>query len=123
MNFFSCTCGGRKKSRIRAGYRSHARATLQATQAGEGAMTPDEVLKIFEDAYVDDLVSPVDDATAGLAAWISQNHETLSVDDFALLTAVGAVLYSKGMDARLETPAWAKTAADTLVEAFRLKKK
>ena len=87
------------------------------------SMTPDEVLTIFENLYVEDRVSSIDDATAGLAGWISRRSGSLSVEDVQLLTAVGAVLYSKGMEARLETPASAKTAADALVEAFRLKKK
>jgi putative N-acetylmannosamine-6-phosphate epimerase len=84
---------------------------------------PDQhyVLKIFENLYVEDRVIGVDDATAGLAGWIAEKAATLTDDDFALLTAVGAVLFSKGAEARMEVPQHASTAANILIDGLMQK--
>ncbi|VVE84959.1 hypothetical protein [Pandoraea sputorum] len=64
-------------------------------------MTHDEVLKTFEDLYVEGRVAPLDDALAAYAGWIAAQRERLNEDDVAVLMSAGGALFKAGMAKRV----------------------
>jgi hypothetical protein len=84
-------------------------------------MTPYEVLKLFEDGYVDDHAPKIDDATAALAQWLSDNKDVLTPFDWQLLVNIGMTLFEKGMEARMERDGPAGRAMELLLDALRKK--
>ncbi|MGF7191921.1 hypothetical protein JOE11_004994 [Robbsia andropogonis] len=64
-------------------------------------MTPYEVLKLFEDGYLEDIAPSIDDATAKFALWLSTNRASLTSDDWEILVGVGRTLLVKGIEARI----------------------
>lgn len=64
-------------------------------------MTHDEVLKTFEDLYVEGRTVPLDDTLARYAGWMAAQWERLDEDDVAVLMAVGGALFKAGMERRV----------------------
>ena len=84
-------------------------------------MTPYEVLKLFENGYVADQAPKVDDAAASLAQWLSDNEGMFTPFDWELLVNIGATLFEKGMEARMERHGPAGRATEALLDALRKK--
>ena len=63
-------------------------------------MSSTEILKAFEGAYALNPLASLDDATQNLSTWIAENRGGLSDQDFATLTAIGGVLFGRGLETR-----------------------
>lgn len=85
-------------------------------------MTPFDVIRMFERRYANDEAPIVDDAISDLASWLAANRDKLSLEDVQCLLNVGATLFEKGMEARLERPGPASRVTAELMEQLRTKR-
>ncbi|WP_024904442.1 hypothetical protein [Robbsia andropogonis] len=85
-------------------------------------MTPDQVITLFEDGYVNDTAPKVDDATASLAIWLSKNQHLLTPPEWSALVAIGSTLFERGMGDRMERSGFAGRAADMLLDKLQAKR-
>ncbi|MCP1118708.1 hypothetical protein [Robbsia andropogonis] len=85
-------------------------------------MTPFDVIRMFERRFANDQAPLVDDAISDLATWIAENKDKLSLEDVQCLLNVGATLFEKGMDARMERPGPASRVTAELMEQLRTRR-
>lgn len=63
----------------------------------EHFMTPHDVITVFEQLNAEGrAMVDMDHACAGFAGWLAEAWNTLSEEDIALLTSIGATLYREG---------------------------
>ncbi|MGI4861902.1 MAG: hypothetical protein ACRYHA_34230 [Janthinobacterium lividum] len=84
-------------------------------------MTPDDVLQRFAEQYVTG-ATPLDEATCGLAQWVSNNVHRLDPRDLAVLYAVGGAMFDWAIAEKIQEPKYAGMAADMLIEVIRRRK-
>ncbi|KKB64170.1 hypothetical protein WM40_06505 [Robbsia andropogonis] len=77
---------------------------------------------MFERRFANDQAPLVDDAISDLATWIAENKDKLSLEDVQCLLNVGATLFEKGMDARMERPGPASRVTAELMEQLRTRR-
>ncbi|MGF7191922.1 hypothetical protein JOE11_004995 [Robbsia andropogonis] len=85
-------------------------------------MSPDQVMEMFANHYVDGKTEPADKVTMAFAGWLSEYWDALSPESVALLTILGGTLFEVGVEANYVRPGTsAESTTQALMEALTRK--